>query len=228
MTVKSKPKTRREKFIAWRKRRRYGVEMSKIDIKKFGNLTTVLKKDMETLGISRVSILINPGKTKYGAAVESQVLQIEGEGKRRFPVFVIFDYRGIQKLSVQELRSVAWHEFGHFIFGYYYPGISQNYTDRRKKDYKVEEAFADEFAYKKFGDAYIRSSKKHFESLGLYKVDQKFYMDNLKKMRKHVKQHGYGYWKVVAKENNIPVKYAPRSSILEGVKSKKHVLGNLR
>lgn len=227
MTVKSKPKTRRERFTSWRKKRKYGAEMTHSEVWKFETLDRILRKDMDDLGIKQMSILIEPMKTKSGATIHLQALRIKGKEKKIFPVVLIFNYRSIQNLSMEELRSIAWHEFGHFIFGYYYPGITKYYA-RRHGEHMVEETFANEFAYRRFGDIFVQANKKQGKAVGLYKFHQTMEIDEVKKMEEYIKQHGYGYWKKVAKDFGISVEYNPKKTIMVGIKPGKNVLGNLR
>jgi hypothetical protein len=225
MTIKSKPKTRWEKLVAWDEKRRYGVEVTLSDIRKLEKLDRILRKDMDELGIKQVALSINPKEGKLTAA-GIQVLRIKGKNKKRYPSSIIFDYKYIQNLNVQELRSIGWHEFGHYIFEYYYPEIAR-LSGRRAEQYEITETFADEFAYRKFDDVYIDATRKAVKVV--YGADyDSYHVDLLKKMRKYVKQHGHGYWKEVAKEFDIPVKYDPKKARIIGVKPKKGILGNLR
>lgn len=225
MTVKSKPKTRRERFTSWKEERKYGVEMTLSNIQKFETLDRILRKDMDDLGIKQIAVFIEP--KKWGSpSIHRRVLRIKGKDKRAYPSAMIFDYRTVQKLNVQELRSIGMHELGHYIFEYYYPGIAQ--YPRRMKEHDIIEAFANEFAYRRFGSIYINAIKKAMKATGVPKSAQKMNMKELRKMKEHVEQYGHGYWKEVAREKNISVKYDPKSSIIICVNPKREVLGNLR
>lgn len=229
MTVKSKPRrSPRERWRRWKEEFRYGVEMTRADINKFSKLTKILGMDMGNLGLGRIAVTIIPRRRKYVAFAGSQTLRVEGKAKVRFPRQVSLEYRGFKDLSVQELRSVAWHEFGHFIFSKYYPSIDEKYRSKSGKEYEVSEAFANEFAFRKFGNVYVRASRKYFEAMGIPEKDIKKDIKHLNDMRQHIKENGYGYWKQIARELDIPIKFAPRSSIMMGVNPKKHVLGSLR
>ena len=223
MTVKSKPKSRWEKFVVWDDRRRFGAEVTLSDIKKLEKLDRILRKDMGSLGIKPMSIFMETKKSKATSA-HSQVLRIKGKDKKRYPSKLVFDHQYIHGLNVQELRSIGWHELGHYIFAYYYPEIMRRYN--RPEQYEIAETFADEFAYRKFGDIYVKATKKSIKAIdpsyGSYHIKA------LKKMKKYITQHGYGYWIEVAKECNVPIKYDPKNTTIIGVKPKKGVLGNLK
>jgi len=225
MTVKSKPKTRREKFRAWREERKYGVEVTLSNLRKYEKLEKVLRKDMDELGIKQIAILVRP-KNWGPASANRQVYRVKGKEKRDYPTMIIFDYKYVQELNVQELRSIAWHEMGHYIFRYYYPEIANN--THRSKEYEIAEAFANEFAYRKFGSVYMSAIKKEGAALGMSKSMRKKFISEIKDIKDYVGKHGYGYWKSVAKKHNIPAKYDPKKSIIMGIKPKTGILGNLR
>lgn len=225
MTVKSKPKTRREKFREWREERKYGVEVTPSNLRKYENLESILRKDMDKLGIKQVAVLVRP-KNWGPASAHRQVYRVKGKEKREYPTMIIFDYKYVHNLNVQELRSIAWHEMGHYIFRYYYPEIANN--THRSKEYVIAEAFANEFAYRKFGNVYLSAIRKEGVALGMSKTMRKKFINEIKDIKKHVEKYGYGYWKEVAKKKNIDVKYDPKKSIIMGVKPKAGILGNLR
>lgn len=224
MTIKSKPKTRRERIRAWGDNLVYGAEVTRSDLRKLEKLDKILRKDMNELGIKQMSIFIEP--TRWGStSAYGQTLRIKGENKKIYPDKIAFDYRHIQTLNIQELRSMGWHELGHYIFDYYYPEITKWYD--QPKQHEIEEAFADEFAYRKFGEVHIDAARKAIKAMGGSPVGSR-HMKKLEKMKKHIEQHGYGYWKTVAKKHGISVKYDPKSSMMVGVRPKKETLGNLR
>lgn len=227
MTIKSKPKTRREKFRAWKRGQITPVVMTRATINKFDDLNKILKRDMKALGIERVAVTISPFRKKGLAGVNIAQLKVEGEEKRRIPLYITFDYRLVENLSTQELRHIAWHEFGHFIFRYYYPSIAKDYQ-KKTGALEVEEAFADEFAYRKFGEDFARTIIKLSKIDKISSEKRKLEKAYWKELRAYVKENGYGYWKGFAKENNISIKYDPKNTTIIGVKPKKHVLGSLR
>ena len=223
MTVKSKPKSRWEKFVVWDDRRRFGAEVTLSDIKKLEKLDRILRKDMGSLGIKPMSIFMETKKSKATSA-HSQVLRIKGKDKKRYPSKLVFDHQYIHSLNVQELRSIGWHELGHYIFEYYYPEIA--WRASRPNQYEITETFADEFAYRKFGDVYINATRKAIKA-----VDPSYgnyHIKALKRMKAYIKKNGHGYWKEIARLCNVPIKYDPKKSIILGVKPKRGVLGNLR
>lgn len=227
MTVKSKPKTRREKFREWKRGKVSPVEMTRSTINKFNDLSKLLKRDMKDLGIEQVAITIDPKKSKDVVTSHIIQLRIKGKQKEQIPVHIQFNYRLVENLNMQELRHVAWHEFGHFIFKYYYPEMSRRYS-REVGKYMVEETFADEFGYRRFGKDYIKTSDKVFKLGKANEEDRKNYKGFWKEMTAYIEDNGYGYWKSVAKAYNVPIKYNPKNTIIVGVKPKAGILGNLR
>jgi len=218
---------KKSRYRQWRERKAYGKEIKASDVKKLVKLNNILRDDGKKLGIPQLSIEIIPKKYKARAAAVSTGYKIQGDGTLNMPSSITYDYYTIDNLSLAELRSVAWHELGHYIFAYYFPEIDDKYY----KDvgaYSVAETFADEFAYKRFGNVYIRAMRK------LSKMDKKkakkdeiALVDAIKETAAFRKKHNRPHWMFLAEQLDMEIKYNPRGSKIAGVNPKKSVLKGL-
>ena len=140
-------KKKKSRYKEWREKRSMGEEIALSDVMKVVELNRTLREDGKKLGITQVSVEIIPQKYSHMASASEAGYRIKGDGMLTMPSSLSFDYRVVDKLSKEELRSIAWHEFGHYIFAHYFPKIDNSYMKDYNK-YLVVEAFADEFAYR--------------------------------------------------------------------------------
>lgn len=218
---------RKSRFQKWRERRTYGEELNQSDIKKIVELNNVLRDDGKRLGIPQVSIEIVPKKYKQLASAASTGYRIKNDGTLNMPTSISFDYRAVDKLSGEELRSLAWHEMGHYIFAHYFPEIDDKYY-KDYKSYLVVETFADEFAYKRFGKTFFRAMKKMVELTPVKerKTDLER-IEDLKKLIKYRERYRSPYWVALAKELDVNVDYNPTKRRIIGINPRKSVLRGL-
>jgi len=221
-------KEKKSRYREWRERRTYGEEINASDIKKIVELNQVLRSDGKKLGINQIAIEIVPKKVDFMASANDAGYRIKGDGMLSMPSSLTFEYRVVDKLNKEELRSLAWHELGHYIFAYYFPTMDDKYW----KDfnyYQVVEAFADEFAYKRFGKVYMSAIAKTAK-LSKNKKDREVAEINnqtLKRMAKYRKRYNKPYWTTFAKQLKVKVEYAPSKRKIVGVNPPKSVLKGL-
>ena len=202
------------------------------DTQKIQDLMTLVQKDAKTLGINNVSLAIEDKENAMYSTSSGLCTPVP----MQIPTIVTVGYPDIENLSLEELRSVMWHELGHYIFPVYYPEIDEQYDKVvEQKDfyqkpklhpaYYIVQTFCDELAYKKFGKTYIVAFSK------LERMENKEYRykddwERLFPMMDYVDKHGFGYWKQLAKEAGIEVKRVNRSSV-PGVKPNLKILDGL-
>lgn len=221
-------KEKKSRYREWRARRKFGEEINASDIKKIVELNRILRSDGKKLGINQISVEIVPAKVGYMAAASESGYRIKGDGMLSMPSSLTFEYRVVDKLNKEELRSLAWHELGHYIFSYYFPKMD----DRYWKDfdhYRVVEAFADEFAYKRFGDVYLKAIAKTAK-LTKNKEERKIAEINNKTMRrmaKYRKRYKKPFWIAFAKQLKVKIEYAPGTGTIVGIRPPKSVLKGL-
>jgi len=221
------PSKKKGRFREWREKRAMGEAINQEDVMKIVALNRVLRKDGMNLGIPQVSIEIVPRKYKQLASATDQGYRIKGDGLITVPSSISFDYRLVDRLNEEELRSLAWHELGHYIFAYYFPDVDKKYY-KDYESYLVVEMFADEFAYKRFGKLYIKASEKaaKFASKeGREQVETR--LKDLEEMALYRKNKKQPYWLAYAKSLGVKVKYNPENSMVVGIRPSKRVLKGL-
>jgi hypothetical protein len=222
------PPKKKSRYKKWRERRSMGEEVSLSDVMKVVELNRILREDGKKLGITQVAVEIIPKEYSHMASASEAGYRIKGDGMLTMPSSLSFDYRVVDKLSKEELRSIAWHEFGHYIFAHYFPKIDNSYMKDYNK-YLVVEAFADEFAYKRFGDTYIKASEKmmEFGKSKKEKVLMQEHMDDIYKMVKYRKKHKKPFWLAFAKELDVQVELDSKDRMIVGIRPNKSVLKGL-
>jgi hypothetical protein len=205
-----------------------GEEIALSDVMKVVELNRTLRADGKKLGITQIAVEIIPREYSQMASASEAGYRIKGDGMLTMPSSLSFDYRVVDKLSKEELRSIAWHEFGHYIFAHYFPKVDNSYMKDYNK-YLVVEAFADEFAYKRFGDVYIRASEKMME-FGKNKKEKKLmqeHMDDMKRMVKYRKKYKKPFWLAFAKQLGVQVDLDQKDRRIVGIRPNKSVLKGL-
>lgn len=228
MSLPNLPEVKKKgRYGRWKERREFGEAIDVKDVLKIVELNYILRKDGKQLGIPQISIEIVPKKYRMMASASEQGYRIKGDGMLTMPSSLSFDYRVVDDLSKEELRSLAWHELGHYIFAYYFPDIDNKYQ-KSYDHYLVVEMFADEFAYKRFGSTYIRATNKLLKFGPKKDVEvAKERMSDLRNMAKYRKETNEPYWTAFAKELGIKVKYSPKERMIVGIRPKKSVLKGL-
>jgi hypothetical protein len=218
---------KKSRYRKWREYKEYGEEINPGDLDKIISLNRTLRDDGKKLGIPQVSIDIYPAKYEAIASAAERGYRVKGDGTFNMPSAISFDYRAVDKLSKEELRSIAWHEMGHYIFSHFFPDIDNKYF-KDYDSYLVTESFADEFAYKRFGDVYLRASEKLL--ILLEKKDSKVGIDrvkDLKKMAQYRKRTGKPYWLAVADTLKVKVELGHENRRIVGINPRKAVLDGL-
>lgn len=211
-------------YSFWGRFKKKELVPKKYDTKKIVKLTNIMKKDANSLGITNLSFEFNDGSTDV--YTHSSVMT-EGDKIIWMPATLNIEYNLIEKLTTDEIRRIMWHEFGHHIFSVYYPKIKMA-TDPASE--VVEEAFCDELAYMRFGPAYILAYIKatKFSSM-LTKKKNKYEYDvnRLFPLMEYVNVNGIGYWRHLAEDLGVEVKYNPRAINVLGVKPNRAILNGL-
>jgi hypothetical protein len=228
MSLPNLPEVKKKgRYGRWKERREFGEAIDVKDVLKIVELNHILRKDGEKLGIPQISIEIIPKKYRMMASASEQGYRIKGDGMLTMPSSLSFDYRVVDELSLEELRSLAWHELGHYIFAYYFPDIDNKYQ-KSYEHYLVTETFADEFAFRKFGSTYIRATKKLLKFGPKKDIEvAKERLRDLENMAKYRKKTNKPYWMAFAKELGIKVKPNPKERMIVGIRPKKVVLKGL-
>lgn len=228
MSLPSVPEPKkRSRFRRWRERRKYGEELEFKDVHKLVRLNRLLRSDGIKLGIPQINIEIIPKEHEGLATAAQQEYRIKNDGTLNMPSAISYDYRMIRDLSIEELRSIAWHELGHYIFSYYFPDIDNKYYDDFDA-YMVTEAFADEVAFKRFGDVYLEASKKIFKFIKEKdKSADKERVEDIKRMGRYRKRYNKPYWLALAKRLKMKVELKPENRAIVGIKPRKEVLKGL-
>jgi len=194
------------------------------DTEKILALSNILRKDADMLGIKNISLSV---EDKQSDVFNSYTIMANKQGMQvTLPTYIGVEYKLIDKLSLDEMRSVLWHEFGHNLFTALYPEIGIKYTwDSKNPYYDVAEAFCDELAYKKFGYTYLIASLKA-DKYTFGKKNWKTISMRVMPMIEDIEKNGFGYWKRVAAKNGIEVKISKTSGGL-GITPNKRALEGL-
>lgn len=202
----------------------FGEPITKEALMKLERLIPVLRNDAKRLGIQQITVQIVPEKDlDYVASVGEIGYNVIGDGVFATPGGVQYGYDAVEELTETELRAMAWHEFGHLIYGYFFPS-SYARDDDELEHYTVQETFCDEFAYRKFGDILLRAQLK------LEGEDTKEKSDILKKlygMKNFKKKYGkHEYWLSLAEAYGIrdEIIYDPENNGMFGVRPKRRIL----
>jgi hypothetical protein len=225
MSLKSKQQ--RKSFSFWGRFKEKEEVPRKYDTKKILKLAAVMKKDAELLGVGNVSFAFkDAGIDVY--TTYSVLMGNKGEHNIVMPRAINVEYELIDKMSTNEMRSILWHELGHHIFSVYYPSIAK--TDDRNGN-KVEEAFCDEFAYMKFGLLYVVAYMKIMKYGKEFSKDPKgsyaYGIDRIFPLVDYNREHGVGYWKHLADDLGVEVKYNPGKAKVLLVKPNREILDGL-
>lgn len=221
--------TRKNRFKRWREYRRLGEELEVKDVMKMVQLNRKLGADGRRFGISNVGIELVPKIYEGLATASMQEYRIKGDGTLNLPSSINYDYRMIQELSLEELRSIGWHELGHYIFAYYFPDIENGYY-RDYDKYEVTEIFADEFALRQFGDVFVNALEKSLRFIGKDASDRKANQERVdicKAMQKYRKRYNKPFWLAYAKKLKVKVEMKPETRAIVGIKPTKDVLKGL-
>jgi hypothetical protein len=229
MSLEKMPsKEKKSRYREWRERRTMGEEISASDVKKVIELNRILRSDGKKLGITQVAIEIVPRKYSLMASASQAGYRIKGDGMLTMPSSIEFDYRAVDELNKEELRSIAWHEFGHYIFAHYFPKIDNAYM-KDYRNYFVVETFADEFAYQRFGDVFIEAQEKLIKFAN-DKKDRKLMnerLSDLKKMARYRKRYSKPFWMKIAKDLGVKVSLDSKDRQIVGINPNKSVLKGL-
>jgi len=212
---------KKRRLMFWRRVKQADVP-KKYNTAKIRRVMKILQKDAHLLGIDNVALAVESDNSSFYSAMSG----LDGEKPISIPNTVNIDYDKLENLSLDEIRSVLWHELGHFILPVYYPDLDKKYEDKKAPGaYYVVQSFCDELAYKKFGKTYFVAFAKLEK---MEPANQKFKEDfeRLFPMMEYVDKHGYGYWKELAKKYNIELKKINRASV-PGVKPNVALLDGL-
>ena len=228
MSLPNLPEIKKKgRYGRWKERREFGEAIDVKDVLKIVELNYILRKDGKQLGIPQISIEIVPKKYRMMASASEQGYRIKGDGMLTMPSSLSFDYRVVDELSLAELRALAWHELGHYIFAYYFPDIDNKYQ-KSYNNYLVTEMFADEFAYKKFGSTYIGATNKLLKFGPKKDVEvAKERMSDLRNMAKYRKETNEPYWIAFAEKMGIKVKTNVKERMIVGIRPKRATLKGL-
>jgi hypothetical protein len=227
LEIKGIPKKASKKISKrWIENIRPSVPLELEDIEKLVKLNKVLNSDAKKLGIKSLDITITPKTTSGLAYASSTVYKIIDNNPIAIPSGIRFDYRLIKNLKINELRAIAWHELGHYIFAYYFPAIER----KRNKSficYMISEVFADEFAINKFGQTYLTAVMKIKTERGsVSEADKGERMALLKEILAHRERYHRPYWLWLAKKNKVSVQ-KDQGTYMIGVKPKIEVLNGM-
>jgi hypothetical protein len=229
MSIPKLPEAKKKsRYRRWREKRMYGEEISRRDVEKIVKLNKILREDGRKLGIQQISIEIVPREFIGLAAANDVGYRIKDDGMISLPSSIQFDYKVVDELNIEELRSLAWHELGHYICAYYFGKLDDDYWKDYSK-YLVIEAFADEFAYNRFGDTYMSAIEKIYK-FAKNKKDQEVFMGNLKDMKRmaaYRKKHNKPFWLAFAKELGVKVELNVDARKIVGIRPNKSVLKGL-
>ena len=216
---------RRSRYEKWKNKRKYGEPLSRGAINKVSWLMPQLRRDATSLGIQNMTVGIYPKSGEDWAAMIDPIdFQIRNDGVVTVPNGMTYSYEMLDALTKEELRALAWHEFGHYIYSYFFPKSDKLYL-KDKDHYYIQELFCDEFAYRRFGDVYINTSRKMDKLGGLRKGESSPMTKDLLKARAYAKKHGRNeYWLERAKKKGIKPEYEPKKSQVIGVRQRKAVI----
>jgi hypothetical protein len=203
-----------------------GEPISKEAVKKLENLIPILRKDAKKLGIHNLTVQIVPEKDlDYVASIGEVGYNVIDDGVVGVPGGIQYGLLAVENLTEKELRAMAWHEFGHLIYGYFFPK-SYDKDEDDIEHYTVQETFCDEFAYKKFGDVMLSAQLKLTKLYG--DPDEKDdILVKINAMRTFKKRYGKDeYWLSLADTYGIrdEIVFEPYRSHMIGVRPSKRVL----
>lgn len=219
---------RKSRLQEWREHRKFGEELNPGDLNKIMDLNKTLRDDGKKLGVPQITIDIVPQKYMQIASAADRGYRIKGDGTLSMPSAISFDYRAVDKLTKEELRSIAWHELGHYMFAHFFSDIDNKYF----KDYNaylVSETFADEFAFNRFGDLYIEAQKKLVPLIEDKKEVKTALerIEDVKRMSNYRKKYKKPYWLAVAKRLKVKVEMNREGRRIVGINPTKSVLKGL-
>jgi len=174
----------------WKAKRAYGEAISLGTMKKMETLIPILRRDATRLGIQHMTVGLTPESKKDWAAIQYiQDYRVRGDGVLSIPGGIHYPHDVVELLSTEELRALAWHEFGHYIYSYFFPRSDALYLKDRRH-FLTQEMFCDEFAYKRFGDVMIRAQRKLDKDYGVPKGKTSVSSKDFRNMKRHKEKHG--------------------------------------
>jgi len=147
---------------------------------------------------------------------------------------ITFNPEYFNVLTMDEIKTMLWHEYGHMIYAYFFPdnfkkGVTLSKEGRKYR--KIEELFVDTLVYYKFGSKYVKALNKTGYYMGNKRGKPKKEIDE--RIKKNVaffdiiKNNGKQYWKEEAKKSGVSIKYSPNNSAIKGVKFDRSLLNGL-
>jgi hypothetical protein len=145
--------------------RKYKTDFS-VSANKMINLRKAYRKDLKALHLPDLPLEF---KRLYRSIAMMDINARRDWNRLGLYRSIVFDIESIKLLSTEEARSILWHELGHVKYAQKYPDKSRKAAILNRKGLsfrREEEKFADAFAYKKFGDAFVDAMTKSIAYAG--------------------------------------------------------------